>query len=180
MRIAILDPFSGISGDMTLGALLGVGLDPEWLRALPATLGLTDVRSRSARCMRARSRVLEGRLRRFRHSRTAGTSTRSASSSRESGAPDDVQAQADRAFWAIAAGGGARFTGRRPRRCTCTRSARSTPSSTSSARSGDSPSSASRRCAAVCFAPATAPSERRTVFCPCPRRRRSSCSRDTT
>ena len=26
MRIAILDPFSGISGDMTLGALLGVGL----------------------------------------------------------------------------------------------------------------------------------------------------------
>jgi uncharacterized protein (TIGR00299 family) protein len=44
MRIAILDPFSGIAGDMTLGALLGVGLDPEWLRALPARLGLSDVR----------------------------------------------------------------------------------------------------------------------------------------
>ncbi|MEP7002204.1 MAG: nickel insertion protein, partial [bacterium] len=43
MRIAILDPFSGISGDMTLGALLGVGLDPNWLRGLPATLGLNDV-----------------------------------------------------------------------------------------------------------------------------------------
>ena len=43
MRIAILDPFSGIAGDMTLGALLGVGLDPAWLRALPARLGLEDV-----------------------------------------------------------------------------------------------------------------------------------------
>jgi len=43
MRVAILDPFSGIAGDMTLGALLQVGLDPAWLRALPATLGLADV-----------------------------------------------------------------------------------------------------------------------------------------
>ena len=34
--IAIIDPFSGIAGDMMLGALLEVGLDPEWLRALPA------------------------------------------------------------------------------------------------------------------------------------------------
>ena len=44
MRTAILDPFSGISGDMTLGALLGVGLDPEWLRALPERMGLPQVR----------------------------------------------------------------------------------------------------------------------------------------
>ena len=43
MRTAILDPFSGIAGDMTLGALLGVGLDAAWLRALPARLGLRDV-----------------------------------------------------------------------------------------------------------------------------------------
>jgi pyridinium-3,5-bisthiocarboxylic acid mononucleotide nickel chelatase len=43
MPIAILDPFSGISGDMTLGALVDVGLDPEWLRALPARLGLDGV-----------------------------------------------------------------------------------------------------------------------------------------
>ncbi len=43
MRIAILDAFSGISGDMTLGALLAVGLDSEWLRALPARLGLDGV-----------------------------------------------------------------------------------------------------------------------------------------
>ncbi len=41
--IAILDPFSGISGDMTLGALVEVGLDPDWLRALPARLGLDGI-----------------------------------------------------------------------------------------------------------------------------------------
>jgi hypothetical protein len=44
MRTAILDPFSGISGDMTLGALVALGLDQEWLRALPARMGLPDVR----------------------------------------------------------------------------------------------------------------------------------------
>ena len=43
MRTAILDPFSGISGDMTLGALIGVGLNPEWLRALPSRMGLAEV-----------------------------------------------------------------------------------------------------------------------------------------
>jgi uncharacterized protein (TIGR00299 family) protein len=43
MRIAILDPFSGIAGDMTLGALIHVGLDPEWLRALPTALGLDGI-----------------------------------------------------------------------------------------------------------------------------------------
>ncbi len=43
MPIAILDPFSGISGDMTLGALIDVGLDPDWLRQLPSTLGLEGV-----------------------------------------------------------------------------------------------------------------------------------------
>jgi len=43
MRIAIFDPFSGIAGDMALGALIAVGLDADWLRALPATLGLDGV-----------------------------------------------------------------------------------------------------------------------------------------
>ena len=43
MPIAILHPFSGISGDMTLGALVAVGLDPEWLRSLPARLALDGV-----------------------------------------------------------------------------------------------------------------------------------------
>ena len=48
MTIAILEPFSGISGDMMLGALVHVGLDPAWLEALPARLGLDDVRVRIA------------------------------------------------------------------------------------------------------------------------------------
>ena len=48
MKVAILDPFSGISGDMTLGALLDVGLDADWLRALPASLGLEGVGVRIA------------------------------------------------------------------------------------------------------------------------------------
>jgi uncharacterized protein (TIGR00299 family) protein len=43
MRIAILDPSHGIAGDMTLGALVALGVDPEWLRALPAALGLDGV-----------------------------------------------------------------------------------------------------------------------------------------
>lgn len=43
MPIAILHAFSGISGDMTLGALISVGLDPEWLRSLPSRLGLDGV-----------------------------------------------------------------------------------------------------------------------------------------
>ena len=48
MKVGILDPFSGISGDMTLGALLDVGLDPDWLRALPSSLGLDGVGVRIA------------------------------------------------------------------------------------------------------------------------------------
>ena len=43
MSVAIFHPFSGISGDMTLGALVSVGLDPEWLRALPRKLSLDGV-----------------------------------------------------------------------------------------------------------------------------------------
>lgn len=44
MRIAILDPAAGISGDMTLGALLALGVPKEWLEELPSRLGLGDVR----------------------------------------------------------------------------------------------------------------------------------------
>src|SRR5207245_9794852 len=43
MRIAILDPAAGISGDMTLGALLALGAPQDWLEALPARLGLRGV-----------------------------------------------------------------------------------------------------------------------------------------
>jgi uncharacterized protein (TIGR00299 family) protein len=52
MKIAILDPFSGIAGDMTLGALLDVGLDPDWLRALPGVLGLENIGVRIERVKR--------------------------------------------------------------------------------------------------------------------------------
>jgi uncharacterized protein (TIGR00299 family) protein len=53
MKIAILDPFSGISGDMMLGALLDAGLDADWLRALPGHLGLAGVTVRIERVQRA-------------------------------------------------------------------------------------------------------------------------------
>src|SRR5438309_29080 len=43
MRIAILDPSAGISGDMTLGALLSLGVPVSWLEELPARLGIGDI-----------------------------------------------------------------------------------------------------------------------------------------
>ena len=43
MKIAVLDPASGIAGDMFLGALVDVGLDKSWLERLPSTLGLSGV-----------------------------------------------------------------------------------------------------------------------------------------
>jgi uncharacterized protein (TIGR00299 family) protein len=43
MRIAIIDPAAGISGDMTLGALLALGLPATWLEELPQRLGLPGV-----------------------------------------------------------------------------------------------------------------------------------------
>ncbi len=42
-RFAILDPVSGISGDMLLGALLAAGAPADWLRSLPARLGFPAV-----------------------------------------------------------------------------------------------------------------------------------------
>jgi uncharacterized protein (TIGR00299 family) protein len=46
MRIAILDPAAGISGDMLLGALVGAGVREDWLAGLPARVGVPDVRVR--------------------------------------------------------------------------------------------------------------------------------------
>ncbi|MBI4420608.1 MAG: nickel pincer cofactor biosynthesis protein LarC [Gemmatimonadetes bacterium] len=46
MRLAILDPSAGISGDMVLGALIGAGVERAWLESLPARLGFSDVKAR--------------------------------------------------------------------------------------------------------------------------------------
>ena len=43
MRIAILDPSAGISGDMTLGALVASGLESAWIQGLPERLGVGPV-----------------------------------------------------------------------------------------------------------------------------------------
>lgn len=57
MRIAILDPSAGISGDMTLGALLAAGVERTWLEALPGRLGFADVRVRISEVQRASLRT---------------------------------------------------------------------------------------------------------------------------
>jgi uncharacterized protein (TIGR00299 family) protein len=101
MRIAILDAFSGIAGDMTLGALLHVGLDADWLRALPATLGLDGVTVQIRDVVRGEitCRKVDFDIppqphgRHLRHIREiVGKST----------APDRVKELADRAFTEIA------------------------------------------------------------------------------
>ncbi|HWV57191.1 MAG TPA: nickel pincer cofactor biosynthesis protein LarC [Longimicrobiales bacterium] len=43
MRGLIFDPFAGVSGDMILGALIDLGLPPEWLRSFIASLGFDGV-----------------------------------------------------------------------------------------------------------------------------------------
>ena len=101
MRTAILDPFSGISGDMTLGALIGVGLDAEWLRALPSRMGLPQVGVEIRE-------VLRGEIVCWKvdfdippqpHGRHIDQIRELVAAS---GAPDDVRARADRVFWSIA------------------------------------------------------------------------------
>src|SRR5262245_14771667 len=44
MKALIFDPFAGISGDMTLGALLDIGLEESWLREFVVGLGLGDIK----------------------------------------------------------------------------------------------------------------------------------------
>ena len=53
MKIAVIDPASGIAGDMFLGALVDVGLDRAWLERLPAALALDGVGVRVADVQRA-------------------------------------------------------------------------------------------------------------------------------
>ena len=59
MKIAILDPASGIAGDMFIGALVDNGLDKAWLERLPTTLGLTGVNVRIADVQRAGVRCVK-------------------------------------------------------------------------------------------------------------------------
>lgn len=59
MRIAVIDPASGIAGDMFLGALVDVGLDRSWLQGLPGRLGLDGVTVRIADVKRAGVRCVK-------------------------------------------------------------------------------------------------------------------------
>ena len=53
MRTLYFDCFSGISGDMTIGALLDLGLDLEYLRSELLKLPLNGYRIKSSRVIRA-------------------------------------------------------------------------------------------------------------------------------
>lgn len=101
MSIAILDPFSGISGDMTLGALVDAGLDPEWLRALPARLGLDGVRVEIHAVQRAgiACTKVDFDIPPQPHARGIQEIRRMV---HEADVPDGVRARADAAFTAIA------------------------------------------------------------------------------
>jgi len=100
MRAAIFDPFSGIAGDMTLGALIQCGLDPDWLRALPARLALDgvgvevrDVNRADIRCVKVDFTIPPQPHGRHVHQiRKMVEAT---------DAPRDVKERADRAFTAI-------------------------------------------------------------------------------
>ena len=59
MKIAVLDPASGIAGDMFIGALVDIGLDRGWLERLPSTLGLDGVKVRIADVQRAAVRCVK-------------------------------------------------------------------------------------------------------------------------
>jgi uncharacterized protein (TIGR00299 family) protein len=100
--IAILDPFSGISGDMTLGALVDLGLSAEWLTSLPQRLGLdgvtahvTDVRRAGLACKKVDFTIPpQPHGRHLSHIRKILDA---------SGAPPDVRDRADAAFTAVTA-----------------------------------------------------------------------------
>jgi pyridinium-3,5-bisthiocarboxylic acid mononucleotide nickel chelatase len=105
MPIAILDPFSGIAGDMTLGALIDVGLDADWLRGLPARLGLSGVEVKIREVIRG-----EVVCRKVDFDIPPQPHGRHIAEIRElvalSGAPAAVRARADATFTAIASAEG--------------------------------------------------------------------------
>jgi hypothetical protein len=101
MRVAILDPFSGIAGDMALGALVQLGLERDWLMSLPALLGLDgvrvdvhDVRRAEITCAKVDFEIPpQPHGRHLRHIRSIVDAA---------GAPPKVKELADRVFTAIA------------------------------------------------------------------------------
>jgi uncharacterized protein (TIGR00299 family) protein len=101
MRIAIFDAFSGIAGDMTLGALIHVGLDPAWLRALPSTLGLDGVNVSIREVIRGEllCQKVDFEIPPQPHGRHIRQIRELVATS---GAPERVRELADRAFTAIA------------------------------------------------------------------------------
>jgi pyridinium-3,5-bisthiocarboxylic acid mononucleotide nickel chelatase len=101
MRVAILDPFSGIAGDMLLGALVQVGLDPEWLRALPTALGIEQIGVEIREVIRGEivCQKVDFDIPPQPHGRHIAEIR---SLVAESGAPARVRELADRAFTAIA------------------------------------------------------------------------------
>jgi uncharacterized protein (TIGR00299 family) protein len=50
--LAILDPFSGVAGDMFIGALIDAGLEAEFIEGLPSAMGLENIGVRIARTQR--------------------------------------------------------------------------------------------------------------------------------
>jgi pyridinium-3,5-bisthiocarboxylic acid mononucleotide nickel chelatase len=52
-RIIYIEPFSGISGDMMLGALLDLGLDIEWLRERLSQFPMSGYHLSAKKCLRA-------------------------------------------------------------------------------------------------------------------------------
>ena len=101
MTIAILDPFSGISGDMTLGALIDVGLDPAWLMSLPGRMGLEGIGVRVQDVTRGdiACKKVDFDIPPQPHGRHVREIRRLVA---ESGAPEGVRTRADAAFMAIA------------------------------------------------------------------------------
>jgi uncharacterized protein (TIGR00299 family) protein len=101
MRIAILDPFSGIAGDMTLGALLDVGLDEEWLRGLPGDLQLDGVSTVIRDVLRSgiKCKKVDFEIPPQPHGRHLSTIRKLVAQSR---APQSVRERADATFTAIA------------------------------------------------------------------------------
>ena len=102
MRIAILDPFSGIAGDMTLGALLDVGLDEQWLKTLPRELGLDGVSTVIRDVVRSgiKCKKVDFEIPPQPHGRHLSTIRKLVA---QSHAPESVRERADATFTAIAA-----------------------------------------------------------------------------